>query len=358
LALSPADASLVDALISHQLDLLRLDAHLQARVLALLNRLQDELSAKLRQTDLTDFNRQRTAALLRDTTSVIDRYYKAIDHAITPQIQATQAITATAAARAIDAAATAGIAVSLRASLPTTAAMRVAASDALVFGAATSSWWKKQSADTAFRFANAVRAGIVAGETSEQIVRRVTGSRTVKGVMDVSRANARGLVQSSVMSAANAARRATYEANRDLVKGWRQLSTLDGNTTDICIAYSNAEWNLDYKPINRTTLPYENGTPRHWGCRSLIVPILKTFRELGIDIPDLAPATRASALGPVPATTTFEQFLRRRTVEQQNEQLGKGRAAMWRAGKITLRQLLDLHGNPLTFAQLKAKYGD
>jgi hypothetical protein len=36
--------------------------------------------------------------------------------------------------------------------------------------------------------------------------------------------------------------------------------------------------------------------------------------------------------------------------------LGKGRAQLWRDGKITLSQLLNAEGAPLTLAQLKAKY--
>lgn len=40
----------------------------------------------------------------------------------------------------------------------------------------------------------------------------------------------------------------------------------------------------------------------------------------------------------------------------QDEQLGAGRAALWRKGTITLEQLLSLDGNPLTLAQLEKRY--
>jgi hypothetical protein len=36
--------------------------------------------------------------------------------------------------------------------------------------------------------------------------------------------------------------------------------------------------------------------------------------------------------------------------------LGKGRAELWRDGKITLQQLLDQRGNPLTLQQLRQRY--
>lgn len=60
--------------------------------------------------------------------------------------------------------------------------------------------------------------------------------------------------------------------------------------------------------------------------------------------------------GQVAASTTFEAFLERKGKAFQDEMLGKGRAQLWRDGTITLPQLLDLKGNPLTLAELKAKY--
>ena len=85
-----------------------------------------------------------------------------------------------------------------------------------------------------------------------------------------------------------------------------------------------------------------------------MVPITKSFRELGIDIDEPAPSTRASDEGPISANITFDDFLKRKTVDEQDEMLGKGRAELFRAGKITLRDLLDQSGNPLTLKQLKA----
>jgi hypothetical protein len=87
-----------------------------------------------------------------------------------------------------------------------------------------------------------------------------------------------------------------------------------------------------------------------------LVGITKTFKELGIDLPEPARTTRASADGQVSDGTSFEQWLSKRTPAQQDEQLGKGRAQLWRDGTITLQQLLDLRGNPLSLAGLEAKY--
>jgi hypothetical protein len=37
--------------------------------------------------------------------------------------------------------------------------------------------------------------------------------------------------------------------------------------------------------------------------------------------------------------------------------LGKGRAQLWRDGKITLQDLLNAQGVPLTLRELREKYG-
>jgi hypothetical protein len=86
-----------------------------------------------------------------------------------------------------------------------------------------------------------------------------------------------------------------------------------------------------------------------------MVPITKSYRELGLDV-DKEVGTRASDLGQVPADMSFAQFLSRKTVDEQNEMLGKGRAELWRNKTITLRQLLDFNGNPLTLKQLSDRY--
>lgn len=354
--MTAVEEQLIADLLTQQLDLLRLEASVRLRVLLVLDRMTMELQAKLQEGTLSTLGQQRVNALLRDTKEVIDSYYNRVAAQLAPATQATVTTQAAGAVQAVQTAVTADIATVG----PTNTILKQLVSNTLTFGARNADWWKMQARDTTFRFANAVRQGVIQGETNQQIVNRVAGTLTQPGVIDVSKRNAQALVHSAIQSVANAARRETFEQNSDVIKGIRQVSTLDGHTTTICIAYSGAEWDLQTKkPIGRTTLPYNGGVPRHWGCRSVEVPITRTFRELGLDIPELVlpPMQRASVDGPVPVTMTFGHFLRKKGADFQNEVLGKGRAELWRKGKISLAQLLDLKGNPLTVAQLEAKYG-
>ena len=226
----------------------------------------------------------------------------------------------------------------------------------LIEGAPSGDWWRGQSADLQFRFAAQVRQGFANGETNAQIVARITGKAGQPGIMETTRRNAGSLVQTSVQAAANDARRKTFKANSDLILGLRQVSTLDGHTSTTCIAYSDQQWDLEGNPIRGTTLPYNGGTPRHWKCRSVEVPILKTFRELGLNV-DEPTTTRASSDGQIDGRTTFDGFLKRKGKAYQDRVLGPGRAELWRSGAITLRDLVSGDGSPLTLEQLRIQAG-
>ena len=60
--------------------------------------------------------------------------------------------------------------------------------------------------------------------------------------------------------------------------------------------------------------------------------------------------------GQVAADLTFGDWLKGKPVEFADEMLGKGRAQLWRDGKITLQDLLNAQGQPLTLKQLRERY--
>jgi len=173
------------------------------------------------------------------------------------------------------------------------------------------------------------------------------------------RAAVRALVQTSVQTAANNARLAVFKRNADVLEGVQQISTLDTHTTEICIAYDHMSWDLDGNPINGTTLPFNGGPPRHWNCRSVLIPLTKSWEDLGAeDMKDQMPeGTRASMDGQVSEKLTYEDWLRGKSESEQDKVLGAGKAALWRAGKINATQLLDQSGRPLTLEQLQQRYG-
>lgn len=339
MAIQPREIGALDQAIQVQLDLIRHSRSVEGETLKLIEQMRKELLSRLAGEDLTAWGRARLNALLKDTKSVIDGYYAAIQASIQPSLLG---VAETASAQMLPQ----GLAVALAATVPSSTILETLVKNALIEGAPSAQWWSKMSLDTSFRFAATLRQGIAQGETITQMYRRVND------VTDLAGRNSRALVHTSVMQVAGDARELTITRNTDIYSGFRHLSTLDGHTTPVCTARSGLEWDLEKKPIGHS-VAYK-APPIHWGCRSVLMGILRPMSEFGLNEP--TGMTRSSAEGQIARETTFDSFLKRRTIAQQDEQLGVGKAQLWRDGTITLRQLIDNKGNELTLAQLRRKY--
>jgi len=226
---------------------------------------------------------------------------------------------------------------------------RAAVAETLVEGTAPSRWWRRQSQSFRRGVMDKVREGMQRGFTNSQIARDLRDT-----VYPRARNQANALAATSIDAVSNKARVNTFRKNDDVIKGYQQVSTLDSRTSDVCISYSGMAWTLDGEPIDGA-LPFNGGPPRHFNCRSTLVPVLKSFEELGFDEPDFPPMTRASIDGQVPGDITFDKFLRGKSKAFQDETLGPARAQLWRDDRITLRELVDMRGNPLTVNELMEK---
>jgi len=344
--------SIADALASHQLNLLRVAASKARSVLSLLAKLEAALVQLLAGKDLTQSRRDRVNRVLASAKEESAQAYADIQNLHAEQLGRLVASEVQLVSTIVNDAA--DFAVFDRV-LPASALDSIA-SDLLVQGAPSSEWWARQAGDTAFRFATEMRLGLAAGETNAGLIQRVIGGKGRAGLMEASRRNAEALVRTSVLQASNDARLAVYQKNRDVLNGVQQVSTLDDRTTDICIAYDGAYWDLDGNPVDDKQLPFNGGPPRHWNCRSVLVPITKTWGEMGIAADDLSPGKRAAMDGTVAQETTFNDWLERRSASEQDRILGAGKAALWRDGKISLTDLLDQRGRPLTLEELQKKY--
>lgn len=339
-------------------DLLRLEAGTRDKVVALLHELENELVAAIAKIDPTGpaklaYQRARLSRLLEQVTNSIHATYRTTNTLMVREIRDIVDIEAKWTASAINASvhaefADAGLTRTFLAAL---------ASDVLIQGAPSKEWWGRQAQGLSDKFADEMRRGMAIGEPNSKLIDRIRGTSTAGGLMDLSRTSAERLVRASVQTAANAARESTYEQNADLISSLQWHATLDTRTSTWCIARDGHRYTpVEHEPIDGAPPWLEGPGALHWGCRSTSVPILKTWRELGIDEDEIPDTTRASMDGQVPHDLSFEGWLKRQSSERQNTVLGEGKADLWRSGKITFRDLLDQGGRPLTTEQLRAKY--
>ena len=250
--------------------------------------------------------------------------------------------------------------VGIDAVLPPVTVLESVAQSSLIQGATMGNWFARLNESARFDIERTVKNGVLLGQTNAQIAKELIGVGD-KGGQPIAKArrDAMAITRTAVQTVAKDARLASLEANANIIKAVQWVSTLDSRTSEICMARSGKTWSYpDFKPIGHK-IPWNGGPPAHWNCRSSFIPVTKSFEELtGGKIKDkVEPATRASMDGYVAADLTFDQFLKNKPPEFADKMLGKGRAELWRSGKITLNQLLDQRGNPLTLAQLKTQYG-
>lgn len=339
------EADLQDAILRHSLQILRLSAGEANRAEEILVEMARELRALILTANLADGTKRDIEALIKTAEDEIKVGYKrAGASADTYELAVIVAEKTQAIMEDV-------IPVDVR--TPSDTLLMQLGKDVLIDGAPSSAWWAKQSDDLAFRFAAQVRQGVANNETQEQIVSRIVGKRGEPGIMDTARRNARALVHSSVMTAANQARLATFRKNSRIIKGVRWLATLDGHTCARCMALDGQAWNLDGEKLPGTKVNFM-APPIHFGDRCVLTPIPKTFKDIGLDIPEPTDnGMRASIMGPVHGKTTFDDFLKRQSAEFIAKTLGAKRAQLFREGKLTVKDLVSGTGRELSLAELR-----
>lgn len=241
-------------------------------------------------------------------------------------------------------------AVGIEAARPGKSELNAAINAVLIQGAPSQEWWSRQRVDLQQKFTDQMRQGVLAGESTQQLIQRVRGTRAQgfsDGIMATTTRNAEALVRTSVQRVGNESRKMFWDNNLDIIEAYQHVSVLDSRTSFHCIPRDGLMWEADtLKPIGHS-VPFQN-PPIHWNCRSSMIAKLK-----GVEQAD--DAVRSSEDGAVPASVKFEDFLKRKPKEWQDEVLGKGKAELWRKGRITFTDLLDQSGNPLTLQELKSQ---
>lgn len=346
-----ANDKLFDGLVERQVNNLRLASGVNAKLQRDLSTIQRKLIEQINEFDLEGVaetaKSQRLRELIRETNTLITNDYRSINARNKREFTELARMEAAGVENLLQK----SVGIEITTTSVPAAQINAIYSDALIQGAPSGEWWADQARNLRQSFAREMRQGLLIGETNQQLVQRIRGTRAFgfnNGIFKkISRQRAEALVRSSALAVANEARFQTFEANSDIIKSVRHSSVLDSRTSTICVVRDGKRWEMPSRePIGHNLLLIV--PPVHWNCRSVLISEVE-----GANLAD--DATRSSVDGPVSAKTTFGDFLEGKSKKFQDELLGKGRADLWRNGDITLRQLLDTKGNPLTLTALKEK---
>lgn len=226
-----------------------------------------------------------------------------------------------------------------------TAAFEIA--DAVFAGATPKEVWKNQGAALHRAITREVRiASLDSKATTQALVARIVGDAETPGLMRRAAKTAKTLTEGVTLAVAGQAQQALLRSADDVLSGYRWSARFDSKTCMVCGGLDGKLFTLTGEPVGHQT-PLQGGPPRHPGCRCILVPEpLQT--GVGAALPG---ADGALSRGP-----TFEQWLSRKSDKFKRQYFGPGRLELWKDGKLTLTDLLDMQGNPLTLEQLRAKY--
>lgn len=343
-----ANDDLRDSAIRHAAYLAKYGEGLADKIVAILNSADKDLAAKLAKGLNTDLTEKRFQELLAEIRILNNTVYGGAFETLEEELQKVAEVSAEYEADALSKAVPI---TSYRASLPSPNKLAKIAATSPIDGYLLKSWTDNMSANRTARVEKTLRIGMINGETIDQLTRRVMGTKAKgykDGVLNVSRNSARSLAITANATIAARARKETHLANTDIIKQVMWLATLDTRTSPICQSRDGQTWKVDEKHPE---------TPAHIRCRSLLVPVTKSYDELGIAKKEITKGDRASMDGQVPAKTTYGDWLAKQSEERQDSILGKQRADLFRSGNLPFKEMYRTDGSYKTVEELRSALG-
>ena len=345
--MATANEKLQTATIDHGHDIIRYQNQVVYKVIALLNRTDKDLfvqlTAALQQLPVSQFTVERLDSLLASVRQINAAAYQKIRHDLQTELADLVAYEQGYQQQLFQN--TLPVAFEV-ATVPV--AQVVSSAMARPFqGRLLSEWMAGLEAEKAAKIRDAIRIGYVEGQTIQEMVTRLRGTKAKQyqdGILEITRRNAETIVRTAVSHTANHTRQKFAEANDDLVKGIKWISTLDGKTSPICQSRDGKVYPVDSGPR----------PPAHPNCRSSTSYVLKSWKELGIDLKEFPEGTRASMSGQVPANVTYNEWLKGKSATFQNEVLGPTRAKLFREG-MPVDRFVNKAGDRLTLDELRKR---
>lgn len=369
----------LDAIIRHQIGLLRLSGSIRNDVFALLDATEKDIKDLI----ITRLAKSQSVAsqerLIKAIAAIRSESWKKSSQVWREEmlalVQAEPVYLATALQTVVP--------VLLDLNLPPVDTLKALVAHHPFEGQTLKEWANQIARQDLQRIEQQIKIGIVQGETSQQIAARVVGTvqqRGKDGVTAITRRQAQAITRTAVNSFSNAAKREFFKENADIFDMEVYVATLDSRTTPVCRANDGKRF-----PVGKGPIP-----PLHWNCRSFRVAEIDgqvigqrpakavTQRQLLREYADKAgikPVTKRAALphghkgafdtfsrgrireltGTIDAKISYQQWLERQPASFVVDILGPTRAALFRKGDLKLDRFVNRQGDELTLSQLARK---
>lgn len=352
------------ATVSHAVDLQQYGNGVVSRILALLNRTDADLAARLQAAmdglPTTAATVERLELLLASVRNLNAQAYAELGRELTAEMQALAQYEAGHQLELFRAVVPPQVITQIGVAAVNVEQVFAAAMARPFQGRLLREWAQDIGEARMVRIRDAVRMGFVQQESIGQIVQRVRGTRArayKDGLLEIDRRGAEAVVRTAISHTAGYTRDKFHEANGDLVKAQVWTATLDSRTSEGCRIRDGKQYEpvSPYKPIGHK-IPWLGGPGRlHWQCRSTAVPVVKSWAEMGLNIDEAPASTRASMDGQVPEDTTFAAWIKGQSAARQDQVLGPTRGKLMRSGGLDLQGFYNDKGRMLSLDELRAR---
>jgi len=377
--------ALLDAIVRHQIGLLRFSGGLRNRVWRLLDASEADMRREITRRGAragldTPAGLRSTSALLRVLRETRLRSWRDVRAAWFEELREL----VRAEPGFLDALVTTAVPVELGTVLPSAERLRRIVTGHAFQGRTLRGWADNVQRADLDRIEQAIKIGLTQGEAPRALSRRIVGTvglRGRDGVTQITRRNAAAITRTAVSGLTAQARAAWAEANKDVAPQEVFTATLDSRTTPICRRFDGELFDVGEGPV----------LPLHFGERSIYSPVIdgqvvgqrparnfterSLLREFAAERGFRAPTKRAKLphgtrgdfdafarvrmrelTGQVPARTTYQEFLGRQTAAIQDDILGPNRGRLFRRGGLTLDKFVEESGRELTLAELADRH--
>lgn len=339
-----ADDFLIDAATRRQIMIQRASRGLFRELEGILEELRDELVAQIN-TAGTDFQRSRLGVLITSVDGILAGKTQQISQGMLESLQEFVGDELDFQKATLDQV------LQVETTVPAPEAVLNAATTQptkIVIGNTTQSLTVKQMVDVFARgqskeLKNTISAGFIAGDTPDQIARRV--SQKIAGR---TRAQARTVVQTATNHMAGVARAEFAKENEDRIGGEKFVATLDARTTPACSGLDGNIYEIGSGPM----------PPLHYNCRSLRVAVPREGTVLA-GLQGERPAVNADGtVTQVSSNKTFSGWLRGQPADFQREffrkyQNGEAKYELFQQGGLDAKDFIDNDGVEISLQELR-----
>lgn len=376
-----ANEELFDAMLRHQVFLLRLAASVKRETTAILNRTERDIADKIRGAlfdvkGITPSAFRKIALLQRDLERIRSKAWDDVEKLWVDELLdlARKEPEFTAGTlRTVSP-------VLLRLAMPTREDAEKIVAKLPIEGKTIKEWVAAAKQSDLDRIQTRVRIGVVQEDTAPQIARRVVGRsrlRGADGTTQTTRNHTGSIIATALIAIASRSREQFVVSNEALFTTEQFVATLDSRTTPICRS-------LDGKIFKIGEGPH---LPLHFNERSIRIPALdgaalgnrpaRTFTQKQLlgefaeqeniksvssrgKLPfgmrgkfDAFARVRMRELtGLVPGRLTYGEWLKSQSAKFQDEVLGATRGKLFRRGELTLDKFVNRQGDEIPLRDL------